>query len=46
MDLPELPPFRQDDLMDDSTIELFRQYLEEVMRTKKHPVLLSSWADN
>lgn len=46
MTIHELLPYRQDDLLDESTIELFRRYLEELVDAKNRPVSLSSWVDN
>ena len=46
MKIDDWVQFSQDDLLDDSTIELFRQYLEEVMERKTRQVSASiSWAD-
>ena len=47
MKIDELILFGQDDLLDESTIVLFRHYLEEALRGKHENVLKSlTWADN
>jgi hypothetical protein len=37
----------QDDLLDESTIELFRHYLKEALKSSRRRVFTSlTWADN
>lgn len=37
----------QDDLLDESTIELFRHYLKEALRGQRRKIFMSlTWADN
>ena len=35
-----------ENILDESTIELFRRYLAEIVSLKSRTVSLSSWADN
>ena len=47
MKITHWPQFSQDDLLDESTVELFRQYLREVLAGKPRansPTL--TWTDN
>ena len=47
MKITDWTQFSQDDLLDESTVELFRQYLREVLAGKPHANSRTlTWADN
>ena len=47
MQINDWMAFQNDDLLDESTIELFRQYLREVLRGKERTFITGlTWADN